>query len=228
MAGITNKQSGREMDPHWQSPFSNTMNHPTRPGGGSVQVPPQQLGRDTGGQAQQHHIPLGYDYEPYQSASAASNGLSMASTPSAASHSNDYNGETDVPMEDADPYNRSKYPSRPAHQRGSSTQYLARQGSSAAQRYSPMDLLSPSGYASSPKSQSQNSSFQNQSSASRQSPTRQNYYPNSSQHYQDSPSKSIQFVIPSLIGSTVSFRYMTDAGLANFSEIPKFISPSNT
>jgi dual specificity protein kinase YAK1 len=183
------------MDPHWQSPFSNTVNHPTRPGAGGVQVAPLQLGRDTGGQAQQHHISSSYDYDSYQSASAASNGLSMASTPSATSHSNEYNGETDVPMEDADPYNRSKYPSRPVHQRGSSTQYLTHQGSSAAQRYSPMDMLSPSGYGSSPKSQSQNSTYQNHSSASRQSPTRQNYFPSASQQYQESPSKSILSVI---------------------------------
>ena len=179
------------MDPHWQSPFSNNMNQPTRSGAGAGQVAALQVGRDAGGQAQQHHIPPSYDYDSYQSASAASNGLSMASTPSATSYSNEYNGETDVPMEDADPYNRSKYPARPVHQRGSSTQYLTRQGSSAAQRYSPMDLLSPSAYASSPKSQSQNSTFQNQSSASRQSPTRQNNFPNSAQHYQDSPSKSL-------------------------------------
>ena len=187
------------MDQHWQSPFSNTMNHPTRSGAGGVQAAPLQAGRDTGGQAQQHHISPSYDYDSYQSASAASNGLSMASTPSATSHSNEYNGETDVPMEDADPYNRSKYPSRPVHQRGSSTQYQTRQGSSAAQRYSPMDLLSPSGYASSPKSQSQNSTYQNHSSASRQSPTRQNYFPSVSQQYQESPSKLILFVILLLI-----------------------------
>ena len=179
------------MDPHWQATFSNNMNHPARSGAGGGQVVPLQVGRDAGGQVQQHHIPPSYDYESYQLASAASNGLSMASTPSATSHSNEYNGETDIPMEDADPYNRSKYPSRPVHQRGSSTQYQTRQGSSAAQRYSPMDMLSPSGYASSPKSQSQNSTYQNHPSSSRQSPTRQNYFPNASQQYQESPSKSI-------------------------------------
>jgi dual specificity protein kinase YAK1 len=206
------------------------MNHPTRSGGG-VQVAPLQVGRDAGGQTQQHHISPSYEYDSYQSASAASNGLSMASTPSATSHSNEYNGETDVPMEDADPYNRSKYPSRPIHQRGSSSQYLTRQGSSAAQRYSPMDLLSPSGYASSPKSQSQNSSFQNQSSASRQSPTRQNYFPNSSQQYQDSPSKSILFMILSLIyqrsGFCVSLTLVFQA-LARYqnSYLPPMQSPN--
>ena len=201
------------MDQHWQSTFSNNMNHPTRAGGGGGgQVAPLQAGRDAGGQAQQHHVPPSYDYDAYQSASTASNGLSMASTPSATSHSNEYNGETDVPMEDADPYNRSKYPSRPIHQRGSSTQYLTRQGSSAAQRYSPMDLLSPSGYASSPKSQSQNSSFQNQPSASRQSPTRQNYFPTSSQHYQDSPSELTPIIIVSLICRRYCVRYMANTG----------------
>jgi dual specificity protein kinase YAK1 len=217
------------MDQHWQSPFSNTVNHPTRSGGGgSIQVAPLQVGRDTGGQAQQHHISPSYDYDSYQSASAASNGLSMASTPSATSHSNDYNGETDVPMEDADPYNRSKYPSRPVHQRGSSSQYLTRQESSAAQRYSPMDLLSPSGYASSPKSQSQNSSFQYQSSASRQSPTRQNNFSNSSQHYQDSPSRWILSHDSCFDVSTAFSRYAANIGLLIFSTIPKFVPPSNT
>ncbi len=179
------------MEQPWQSPGSSSMNHSARFGAG-LQAAPPQAGRD--GQ-QPHHNSSSYEYESYQSNAVASNGLSMASTPSAASHSNEYNGETDVPMEDADPYNRSKYPSRPIHQRGSSAGFLTRQGSTAAQRYSPMDMLSPSGaYASSPKSQSQSSfSYQNQTPGSRQSPTRQSYLPNALQHYQDSPCKSNQF-----------------------------------
>jgi len=162
------------------------MNQPTRFG---LILPPP--GRDNVGQVPQQHNSTSYNYEQYKSAPSASNGLPMDSTPSQTPRLNDYNGEADVPMEDADPYNRSKYPSRPAHQRGSSMQYSVHQVSSAAQRYSPMDMLSPVGtYGSSPKSQSQNSfPYQPQSPTTRQSPTRQAYFQNSATQYQESPSK---------------------------------------
>ena len=176
------KVSLEYMDQQWRSYEASNMNHPARFGTG-LHSAPLQAGRDTSGQTQQHHS---FNYDSFQPTSSNSNGLSMSSTPSATSHSRDYNGDTDVPMEDADPYNRSKYPSRPTHQHRSSTQYLGHEGSSAAQRYSPMNALSPTvPYPSSPKS----FSYQNQTPGSRQSPTRQSYFPNSSQHYHESPSK---------------------------------------
>ena len=183
------------MNQDWQSSGSSSMNHTERFGSG-FQSAPLQAGRGTNGQYQQQQSSA-YNYEAYPSGPSASNGLSMASTPSATPQSNDYSTEADVPMEDADPYNRSKYPSRPIHQRGSSTSQLAYQGSSAAQRYSPMDMLSPSGaHAASPKSQSQNSfSYHAQTPGSRQSPPRQQYYPGAAQHYQDSPSKPTKILL---------------------------------
>lgn len=80
-------------------------------------------------------------------------------------------------MEDANPYNRTKYPSRPAHQHRLSTQYLP-EASSAAQRYSPMNAQATIGpYASSPQSQHPaNFSYLNQAQPSRHSPTRQGSY----------------------------------------------------
>lgn len=80
-------------------------------------------------------------------------------------------------MEDADPYNRTKYPPRPAHQHRPSNQFLP-EISSAAQRYSPMNAQPTSAaYVSSPKSQNPPSfSYLNQPQQSRQSPTRQGSY----------------------------------------------------
>lgn len=83
-------------------------------------------------------------------------------------------------MEDADPYNRAKYPSRPTHHHRLSTHNVP-QESVAAQRYSPMKTTSSASasasYVSSPTSQSQSTfSYNLQSPATRQSPTRLNSY----------------------------------------------------
>ena len=109
----------------------------------------------------------------------------MNPTPSAQGHNYEHNGEYDVPMEDADPYNRSKYLPRPAHQHRLSAQY-APEASSAAQRYSPMNAVPSGSYGSSPKTQMQlNYSVSNPTSSSRQSPTRQNSY--AADRYADPP-----------------------------------------
>jgi dual specificity protein kinase YAK1 len=97
-------------------------------------------------------------------------------TPQGQANPYDHNGEYDVPMEDADPYNRSKYLPRPAHQHRLSAQYLP-EASSAALRYSPMNAVPTSPYNSSPKSQlTLNFSQQPTQTPSRQSPTRQTSY----------------------------------------------------
>jgi dual specificity protein kinase YAK1 len=97
-------------------------------------------------------------------------------TPQGQANLYDHNGEYDVPMEDADPYNRSKYLPRPPHQHRLSAQYLP-EASSAAQRYSPMNAVPTSPYNSSPKSQlTLNFSQQPTQTPSRQSPTRQTSY----------------------------------------------------
>jgi len=115
--------------------------------------------------------------------------MSMNSAPATQQHPYEHNGEVDVQMEDADPYNRSKYaPPRPAHQHRLSTQYIP-EASSAAQRYSPMNTVPNSNatYSSSPQSQNPTASFSyhNQAASSRQSPSRQGNY--SSERYQEPP-----------------------------------------
>ena len=148
-------------------------------------------GREPSGQ---HLNAAGFGYDQYQAMSSAANNVSVSSLPAPTPHSHKYNSEGDVPMEDADPYNRTKYPSRPAHQHRTSSQYIAHEGSAAAQRYSPMNMLSAGGqFAPSPKSQSQSQTgytFQSQTPRSRQSPTRQNHF-GSPQQYHESPSKHI-------------------------------------
>lgn len=95
-------------------------------------------------------------------------------------------------MEDADPYNRTKYSSRSSHQQRPSGQYL---DSSAARRYSPVKPLSPSSpYAPSSQQSVQSSYIQHssQSTPARQSPTRPNIYSSPPQSYYNTPTNSRQ------------------------------------
>ncbi|KAK5104983.1 dual specificity protein kinase yak1 [Lithohypha guttulata] len=114
----------------------------------------------------------GFSYEPYQRAAQTTNLAAMNSNAGIPPQEYARNGETDVQMEDADPYNRSKYPSRPSHHNRLSQQFM--QESSAAQRYSPMNIsTSSASHISSPKSQQTSSfTYSIQSPSSRQSPTR--------------------------------------------------------
>lgn len=131
-------------------------------------------------QQQQQHQPQslqdGFLYEPYQRSIANSNTSAMSSTSSASAPPQEFArngapGEADVHMEDADPYNRSKYPSRPTHHQRLSQQFL--QESSAAQRYSPMNPSVTPSHVSSPKTQLQSSfNYNIQTPTSRQSPNR--------------------------------------------------------
>jgi dual specificity protein kinase YAK1 len=164
------------------------MNHAGQFGQG-LPVAPMHPSREAGGQ---HLNAAGFGYDQYQAMSSAANNMSVSSTPASTPHSHNYNSEGDVPMEDADPYNRTKYPSRPAPHQRSSSQYIPHEGSAAAQRYSPMNMFNAAGqFTSSPKSQSQTQAgypYQSQTPRSRQSPTRQNHF-GSPQQYLDSPSK---------------------------------------
>ncbi|KAM0714381.1 hypothetical protein Q7P37_010168 [Cladosporium fusiforme] len=104
----------------------------------------------------------------------------------------------DMPMEDADPYNKQKY-SRSAANPNRNSQYLPAHAaddatSRAAARYSPMNTSPTSPYLPAPQQQAagtQYSSYTPQQSA-RQSPNRQNPYasPTSSQRYYASPPSS--------------------------------------
>lgn len=123
--------------------------------------------------AQGSNLQEGFSYEPYQRAVANTNMAAMNSNASIPPQDYPRNGENDVQMEDADPYNRSKYPSRPTHHQRLSQQFM--QESSAAQRYSPMNISSstnPGSYVSSPKSQQTSFNYNVQTPSSRQSPTR--------------------------------------------------------
>lgn len=173
------------MDPQWH--YTDPTTNRTRGYGQAVQH-----GHEYNGQNQQYHSPIEYSnvHDTYQNTQPSSNTVSLGSTPSATPLKQEYATDADVQMEDADPYNRAKYPSRPTHSHRSSTQYLSHEGSTAAQRYSPMNMLSPSiPHGSSPKQQARNHyNYPSQSPGSRQSPTRQNNFAASG--YQDIPRES--------------------------------------
>lgn len=97
----------------------------------------------------------------------------------------EYNGDGDgdVNMEDVDQYGRPRQGNR-GHARLPSTQ-LAQEESTAARRYSPMNLTPSSPYAATP----QQANYQSYTPAaqSRASPTRSNSYMAANNHYYASP-----------------------------------------
>jgi len=127
----------------------------------------------TPGREYSQQPPAGYKYDQYQS------GSNPLSSPNSAASSHVRDGNGDVPMHDAhDPYGTTKYPIRPHHQSHpsgsrSSTLHSPQEPSAAAQRYSPMEVLSPnSPYGSKGvANQGQHSAPLSQ----RQSPTRAEY-----------------------------------------------------
>ncbi|KAI4133984.1 MAG: hypothetical protein LQ347_001902 [Umbilicaria vellea] len=119
----------------------------------------------------------------------------MGASPAATPQVREYTGDGDIAMEDADPYNRMKYPSRPSHSHRASAQYLSQEDSAAARRYSPMKNLSPSSpYANSPQQSAHNAygPYSGQNTSARQSPTRSNAYSAQSQSFYVSPTSSRQ------------------------------------
>lgn len=154
---------------------------------------PQTTGQQSANGSAQHQPQSGYGYEAYQTPSVPSQPQSMAVSPIGTPRTRAYSGDGDVAMEDADPYNRMKYPSRPTHSQRPSAQYLAQEDSSAARRYSPMKALSPSSpYAPSSQQSSQSpyGHYPSQNTSARQSPTRSNHYSTPSQSYYSTPSES--------------------------------------
>lgn len=179
------------MDPQWQMYTDSSANRAGQFGNGfggqRSQVAPQsQLAPGSGAQPQQPQAPLGYSYENPQALGAApttskatpsntaAKSVSVASSPSATPLTQDYLPDPDTLMEDADPYNRAKYPSaRTSRQlnRGSS-QHISGDESSASRRYSPMNVLSPSlPYHPSPNASQNPHAFGRASASSRASPT---------------------------------------------------------
>lgn len=158
---------------------------------------PQQMPPKYGAQPPQSQPPVGYTYETFQtpgipppSVASASKTVSMASSPTATPRSRDYVTDTDTTMEDADPYNRAKYPTRPSHHSRPSAQFFPTEESSAARRYSPMSVLSPSmPYNVSPGKSQNPYAFHQGSNSSRRSPATSLNYSSPPKAYQSPPCK---------------------------------------
>ncbi|KAJ5373855.1 hypothetical protein N7517_005861 [Penicillium concentricum] len=183
------------MDPGWQPYQDPLMGHPAQFNTGLASHPQQ---ASKYGQPPQSQPPVGYTYETFQtpgttskapSAGSTSKTVSKNSSPTATPRTRDYVTDADTTMEDADPYNRAKYPSRPNHNRASSQFLNQAEESSAARRYSPGNVLSPPmSYPTSPgKSQGSYGFPSAPQSASRRSPARPEYA-SPPQGYQSPPS----------------------------------------
>ena len=133
----------------------------------------------------------GYGYEAYQAPSIPSQPQSMAVSPVGTPHARGYpSGDGDVAMEDADPYNKMKYPSRPSHHSRPSGQFLGQEDSSAARRYSPMKATPSSPYAPHQPSQGSYGHYPSHNTSARQSPTRSSHYSTPSHSTYTTPSES--------------------------------------
>lgn len=144
------------------------------------QQPPQ--GSSSQQQQQQQQPPAGFKYDQYQG--GLNNQSPMVTSPMTSPQLRDGNG--DVAMHDAqDPHSGIKYPMRPHHQHHLSgsraaAMYAGQEPSAAAQRYSPMEVLSPT----SPYSQKPANQFPPQQQPSqRQSPTRPEYSPQTAYYH---------------------------------------------
>jgi dual specificity protein kinase YAK1 len=189
------------------------MGHPAQYDTGLASHP-QQLGSKYG-QPPQSQPPVGFQYETFQtpgtnskptSAGPNSKTVSMASSPTATPRNRDYVTDADATMEDADPYNRAKYPSRPNHHNRASSQFLSQaEESSAARRYSPMKVLSPPmSYPTSPGKSQHGYGFPPTAGQTRRSPARSADYASPPQGYQSPPCKS-PFLISSLFSLLMAF-----------------------
>ena len=141
---------------------------------------------------QQQQAPPAYGYEPYSASAIPSQPQSMAVSPIGTPHRRGYSADGDVTMEDADPYNKMKYPSRPTHQQRPSGQFLSQQDLPSGRRYSPVKALSPSSPytpSSAQPSQSPYAQFSSQNTSARQSPTRSSHLSTPSQSAYATPCK---------------------------------------
>ncbi|KAK4043275.1 kinase-like domain-containing protein [Parachaetomium inaequale] len=148
-------------------------------GSTSSQMSPRDFGNVSSGQNPAQQPPAGFKYDNYQGGLNPHQAPSSATSPMASPHLRDGNG--DVPMQDShDSYAglnpSAKYPMRPHHQHhlsSSRAANLQQEPSAAAQRYSPMEVLSPT----SPYGPKSGSAGQfSQQPAQRQSPTRSSDY----------------------------------------------------
>ena len=171
------------MDQQWQAYSDSRGRYPQA----ASQQHPRQMNNGSIHQLTPHS---GYSHETYQTLSVPSHPQSMAASPIGTPRARTYNGDGDVAMEDADPYNRLKYPSRPNHQHRASAPYLPDEDSSAARRYSPMKALSPlNHYPQTPQQLNPGTfgAYNPANTSARQSPTRSNAYSTPTQSYYPSP-----------------------------------------
>lgn len=159
----------------WQ--YSNAPGAPRR--FNSDGPPPQQASRYNG--AAQPPTQAAYGYDQFQQ---GSNSHSSSMNPSPALQPTIRDGNGDIAMQDAntESYPAKTYPMRPHHSQhlspGRGPTHTQGEQSSAAQRYSPMETLSPtSPYTSSPTIN------QNPYAAARQSPTRPGTYSSPGSYY---------------------------------------------
>lgn len=176
------------MDPQWQ-PYADTAGRQGR----TSYIAPQQH-RDMNSASGTHQLSssaFGHDvYQPVNS-----HPQPMAVSPLGSSRNRSYSGDVDVTMEDADPYNRMKYPSRPTHSQRPSAHYIPQDGTDSARRYSPMKPVTPSHYPASPQQpiHPTHGQYISQNSSARQSPTRNQYSTPSS--YYSTPSMSTEMML---------------------------------
>jgi dual specificity protein kinase YAK1 len=144
--------------------------------------------------------PAGFKYDQYQGGLIPQQQHSSHSgSPITAPQGRDGNG--DVAMQDAnDPYASMKYPMRPHHQHHLSSSgrqsnlHSPQEPSAAAQRYSPMEVMSPtSPYA--PKTPGSSNQYA-QNPAQRQSPSRTSDYPTHSPYFSRQQHQSSQQMQP--------------------------------
>lgn len=175
------------------------------------QVPPQPPIRDmNNGSNQQQQPPSAYAYEAYHTPSVPSHPQSMAASPIGTPRTRTFSGDGDVAMEDADPYNRHKYPSRPSHQHRPSGPYVPHEDSSAARRYSPMKALSPSShFPQTPQQQTQSTFGTYNSQAHR----------HANRPLDRMLSQLLKITIHLQVGLTLTKRTMTAQALKHFTSI---------
>lgn len=181
------------MDPNWQQ-YHDPAGASSRRHNGNAQMSPPSAG--------QHQPPAGYAYDQYHPAAAIPAAVAAAPavhhgnpavSPMAAGQPRDGNG--DVAMRDAiDSHAGIKYAMRPHHQQHMSGGRAAAlhsphdQPSSAAQRYSPMETLSPtSPYGAAKQSQFSGPPSQTQSPAGASEYPQSPYYAGRPQNAQLPP-----------------------------------------
>ncbi|KAI3337167.1 kinase-like protein [Xylariaceae sp. AK1471] len=200
----------------WQG-YQDATGAPRRYNGTNQMTPTREYSQQPG----QVQPPASFKYDQYQPTMNSHSAQSSAASPITTPQVRD--GSGDVSMQDVhDPYGAMKYPMRPHHQSHLSggrqpNLHSPSEPSTAAQRYSPMEVLSPtSPYGS--KSTSNQGQFSTHSQ--RQSPTRADYPP-TSPYYGRQGSQHLPPIAP-YVNSQDGYQSSTVAALdGSFANDPK-------